>query len=228
MYNNLYNYQRNGEQPEIRERMERFGVDIMSIQELIMLILGSGVKDCPVEKISQKVAYEIMKKSDDNLYFRLLKIKGVGKSKASVICASVELGKRINNHTKRKISMPDDIIPLVNHYSLEKVEYFLTLSLNAAHEVIKIREVSKGSSNSALIQPREVFSDLIKENATAVIFVHNHPSGNVKPSVQDIEITKRLIKGGNILGIKVLDHIIISTDCFFSFTSEGIIKEFAE
>ena len=217
MYTNLYNYERTGEQPEIREKLERYGIDFMSLQELIMLILGSGIKDFPVEKISQKVTYE-------SLFSRLLKIKGVGKSKASLICASVELGKRIYNSSKKKITTPDDIIPLVNHYTLEKVEYFLAISLNGNHEVIKIREISKGSSNSAIIQPREVFSDLLADSAAAVIFVHNHPSGNVTPSIQDIDLTKRLIQGGEILGIKTLDHIIISTDCYFSFTAEKILS----
>ena len=225
MYSNLYNYERTGEQPEIREKLERYGIDFMSLQELIMLILGSGIKDYPVEKISQKVTYEIMRKCSESLFSRLLKIKGVGKSKASLICASVELGKRIFNASKKKITTPNDIIPLVNHYTLEKVEYFLAISLNGNHEVIKIREISKGSSNSALIQPREVYSDLLADSAAAVIFVHNHPSGNVTPSMQDIDLTKRLIQGGDILGIKTLDHIIISTDCFFSFTSEGILSE---
>ena len=117
---------------------------------------------------------------------------------------------------------------MVNHYTLEKVEYFLAISLNGNHEVIKIREISKGSSNSAIIQPREVSSDLLADSAAAVIFVHNHPSGNVTPSMQDIDLTKRLLQGGEILGIKTLDHIIISTDCYFSFTSEGILSELQE
>ncbi len=228
MYNNLYHYQRNGNQPEIREKLERYGIDIMSVQELVMLIIGSGIKDYPVEKISQKVAYEIMSKSQENLFIRLQKIKGVGKSKASLICASVELGKRIFKNTKRKISTPEDLIPLVNHYTLEKVEYFIAISLSAAHEIINIREIAKGGTNSAMIQPREVFSDLLCDNAVAVIFVHNHPSGNVTPSLADIDLTKRLVKGGEILGIKTLDHIIIGTDNYFSFTAEGMLNEFYE
>lgn len=228
MYTNFYNYQRNGNQPEIREKLERYGIDIMSVQELVMLILGSGIKNYPVEKISQKVAYEIMSKSPEKLFTRLQKIKGVGKSKASLICAAVELGKRIFNSTKCKISSPEDLIPLVKHYTLEKVEYFIAVALNGSNEIIDIREICKGASNKAVIQPREVFSELLCKNAAAVIFVHNHPSGNTEPSPADIEITKRLIKGSEILGIKTLDHIIIGIEDYFSFTTEGIIKELIE
>ncbi len=225
MYTNLYNYERTGEQPEIREKLEKYGIDFMSLQELIMLILGSGIKDFPIEKISQLVTYEIMRKCPESLFTRLQQIKGVGKTKASIICASVELGKRIFNSSKKKITSPDDIIPLVNHYTLEKVEYFLAISLNGNHEVIKIREVSKGSSNSAIIQPREIFSDLLIDSAAAVIFVHNHPSGNVQPSPQDINLTQRLLQASEILGIKTLDHIIITSNCYFSFTSEGLLTD---
>lgn len=228
MYTNFYNYQRNGNQPEIREKLERYGIDIMSVQELVMLILGSGIKNYPVEKISQKVAYEIMSKSPEKLFTRLQKIKGVGKSKASLICAVVELGKRIFNSTKCKISSPEDLIPLVKHYTLEKVEYFIAVALNGSNEIIDIREICKGASNKAVIQPREVFSELLCKNAAAVIFVHNHPSGNTEPSPADIEITKRLIKGSEILGIKTLDHIIIGIEDYFSFTTEGLIKELIE
>lgn len=228
MYNKFYNYQRNGNQPEIREKLERYGIDIMSVQELVMLILGSGIKNYPVEKISEKVTYEIMSKSPEKLLSRLQKIKGIGKSKASLICASVELGKRIFNSTKCKITSPEDLIPLVKHYTLEKVEYFIAVSLNGAHEIIEIKEICKGSSNKAVIQPREVFSELLYQNAAAVIFVHNHPSGNTEPSPADIEITQRLIKGSEILGIKTLDHIIIGVKNYFSFTAEGILKELIE
>lgn len=225
MYDSYLISKNNDNSLSVREKAEEFGVNQMNSQELIMLILGSGVKDNPIEKLSKKVLYEIEKNQNDSLYERLSKIKGMGKGKISIICASIELGKRIFNTKKRIIKTPEDLIPLVQHYALEYVEHFICISLNGAHEVINIHEISKGNNNTAIVQPRDVFSALVIDRACAVIFVHNHPSGNVTPSQPDINMTERLIEAGKLIGVQVLDHIIISENKYFSFANEDIFSK---
>ena len=104
-------------------------------------------------------------------------------------------------------------------------EVVAVVNLRADLQPINVNIVSVGTLEQSLVHPRELLKSTILSNASSIIMVHNHPSGNVTPSIQDIDLTKRLIQGGEILGIKTLDHIIISTDCFFSFTSEGILSE---
>ncbi|MCR4790854.1 MAG: DNA repair protein RadC [Treponemataceae bacterium] len=219
-----YKINKNYPELNVREKFQTEKICNITTQELLMLILGSGIRDCPVDMLAWKVLDVLDYKESDDLFEKLCKVKGMGKTKAITICACLELGKRLVSRTKKTISNAADIVPLVNHYSLENVEYFILITLNAANEIIKIKEISKGSSNSARIQPREVFSQVLKDNGSAVIFVHNHPSGNVLPSKQDIELTKRLMMGAKLLGISTLDHIIIGMQAYYSMANEGIIN----
>ncbi len=190
-----------------------------------MLILGSGIKGCPIESLSWQVLNALDFKDSDELYTHLRKIKGMGKTKAKTMCACVELGKRLGCKNKKTIHCSTDVIPLVNHYSFENVEYFLCITINAASEFIKIHEISKGSTNSARIHPKEVFLQVLNDNGSAVIFVHNHPSGNVNPSPEDLHLTKMLMKGAKIIGISILDHIILGANGYYSMADSNIIQE---
>lgn len=120
-----------------------------------------------------------------------------------------------------KITTPEDILPVFAKYRNRKQECFLVATLNGAHEVIRVRVITKGIVNRTLVHPREIFRKAITDNATAIILCHNHPSGNTDPSGEDIQITDRIKSAGKIIGIEVLDHIIISRKGFYSFLEEG-------
>ena len=166
--------------------------------------------------------FEVGEKNEQNEHLR--KIKGMGKTKAISICACLELGKRLESNSKKFVKSSSDVVPLVNHYALEQVEYFICITLNARNEVVKISEICKGGANVARINPKDVFSQILKDNCSAAIFVHNHPSGNTTPSSNDIDLTKHLLEAGKLLGISILDHIIIGLDSYFSMSDSGVLQ----
>ena len=120
-----------------------------------------------------------------------------------------------------KITAPTQILPFIEKYRNRKQEEFIVITLNGGHEVIRVRSISKGLINRTLVHPREVYRMAIKDNAAAIILTHNHPSGNFTPSHEDIELTKRMISAGKIIGIEVLDHIVIARRGYYSFLEEG-------
>jgi len=124
-----------------------------------------------------------------------------------------------------KIKHPEDIYDVVKSWARRKQENFLAVTLNGKHEVIKVNHVTKGLVNRTITHPRESFFPVIKDYATSVVFVHNHPSGDPEPSQEDKELTKRLCIAGKILGFNVLDHIIIAKDGLFSLRREGFFQE---
>ncbi|MCQ2579332.1 MAG: DNA repair protein RadC [Treponemataceae bacterium] len=208
---------------DIRERVWKEGIESASTEELIMLVLGSGSKNRSVSTLSKEILACIAKSDPDCLFFELRCIKGISLGKAAAIMACLELGRRNYGHGGAIINKPKDLIPLIQHYTLETREHFLCVSLNGAHEIIKIREISVGSLNRSLIHPREVFVDALKDHAAAIILCHNHPSGKTEPSDCDVDITKRLKKCADLLGINLLDHLIIGRDSYFSFSSAELL-----
>lgn len=209
--------------PDVREKTLEYGIGYPTDEELIMLILGSGNKNMPIEAMSHKIADILDSSNDDNVVENLLRLKGVGNSKALAVAAALELGKRRYIHLGAHISTPRDLIPFVRNYAINQKEYFLTITLNGGHNIIQIHVVSVGTINRTLIHPREVFVDAIKENASAVIFCHNHPSGNTQPSADDIATTKNLLAASEIIGITVLDHIIVDCESYFSFVENHLL-----
>jgi DNA repair protein RadC len=126
-----------------------------------------------------------------------------------------------------KIRFPTDVIPLLKRWRNSRQENFIVLTLDNSHAVIKAHHISKGLVNRTIVHPRECYYHAIKDNAVAVIFAHNHPSGDPQPSDNDIELTKRLCSAGNILGFHVVDHVIISKyeSVWYSFRKEGLITD---
>lgn len=124
------------------------------------------------------------------------------------------------NPTK-KISRPDDVVPMLMKYANKKEENFYAVLLNSCYEVISVQHITKGLVNRTMVHPREVFREAIKKNAVAVVIAHNHPSGNLVASSEDSEITSRMVEAGKIIGISVLDHIIVSKNGFYSFLESG-------
>lgn len=216
MENNLKKY-------DIRSKTLKNGLSYPFDFELICLILGSGTKALPVEKMAKKIIEVLDSCEKDKIVESLLSIKGIGEGKALAVAAALEFGKRRCSYLRAPIKTPQDIIPFVRNYAINTREYFLMISLNGGHEIIQIHVVSIGTINKTIIHPREVFVEAIKENASAVIICHNHPSGNCNPSNEDIETTKMLKNASEILGIPILDHIIIGFDNYYSFMENKII-----
>ncbi len=206
-----------------REKAIKYGAKSLSDRELLTIILGSGTKDNPVNKLSIQLLLLFDKKNDEIDIEDMLKLKGVGFAKATLITAAMEFSRRRLCPSINKVSFPTDILPAIRHFVTRAQEYFIVISLNGAHEIIKPRIVSIGILNRTLIHPREVFSDALKERAASLILAHNHPSGNLEPSSEDIEVTKRLVEAGELLGIKILDHIIFSKTNYYSFTENSLL-----
>ena len=156
-------------------------------------------------------------------YENLLNIEGVGSAKACQLLASFELSRRYLIKEVIKISSPTDVLPLVSNIADKKQEYFVCVSLNGAGEVVGNRVITVGLLDHSLVHPREVFADAITDRAASVILVHNHPSGILEPSKQDIIMTKQLVEAGSVVGIKVLDHLIISKKGYLSMKELGLV-----
>ena len=139
------------------------------------------------------------------------------------VASALELGKRRNSYLGVHISSPSDIVPFVKSYSMEQKEHFIIVILNGAHNIKKIQVVSVGILNKTIIHPREVFREVIKENAASIVLCHNHPSGKLSPSPDDIETTRILIESADILGIQILDHVIINCESYYSFLEHELL-----
>jgi DNA repair protein RadC len=212
-----------GNRPDVREQTLKNGVTTADDHELIMLLLGSGNKGHPVDSLAIRVLEVISGTNPEDRVDALLKINGMGPGKALIIAASLELGRRFSGHLLMPIRNPKDIIPLVQHYTMQPQEHFLSISLNGAHEILQIRIVAIGTVNRTMIQPREIFSDAIKERAAAIILCHNHPASSCFPSEEDIETTKQLLDAAKCVGIKILDHIIVTQNAYFSFREKKLL-----
>jgi DNA repair protein RadC len=191
-----------------RERMLLNGAKHLTDQELLQTIIGSGTKGFDVTYLAKQVLKVINDNNDSVSIESLSKIAGIGAAKASLICACLEFTRRRIRPEGVKITDAKDAYSLIQHLADQKQEHFICISLNGAHEVIKTRVVTIGLVNATQIHPREVFADPITDRATGIIVAHNHPSGNLEPSNEDLKATKILMDAGCLLGIKVLDHII--------------------
>jgi len=206
-----------------REKLKERGAKALSDAELIAAILGSGGKGLDVMLLSSRVAKAISGKKGDLSLEELTKIEGIGLAKASQILAGFELARRHIVVETVKITEAKDVLPLIDRITSKQQEYFICISLNGANEVIENRTVTVGLLDRSQVHPREVFADVITDRAASVIFAHNHPSGALEPSNSDLKIQEQLTEAGKILGIKVLDHIIISKKGYYSFQENGLV-----
>ncbi len=207
-----------------REKLKEKGAQALSDTELIAVILGRGGRGLDVMRLSAKVAKVVDKYNGQLTLDHITAVNGIGLAKASQILAGFELARRRMTKTAVTINGPGAVLPLVDFIVGKKQEYFICISLNGANEVIETRVVTIGLLNQAQVHPREVYADVIADRAAAVIFAHNHPSGRVQPSGDDIQIQHQLVEAGRILGIKVLDHLIVSAQGYYSFQEQGLIK----
>ncbi len=204
-----------------REKLLEKGAKTLSDQELLAIILGKGTQKNDVLSLSKKIVKVIDAKGLEFQAKDIIEIDGIGEAKATAISAAFEFVRRRIKPEGLKIKFPADILPLIQHYGDRKQEHFICVSINGANEVMNVRVVTIGLVNKSHVHPREVFADVIAERASAVIVAHNHPNGDLMPSNEDIQITKRLKEAATILGLNLLDHIIFNTKGYYSFAEKN-------
>jgi len=200
-----------------RERLVDYGAKNLTDHELLAILLRTGTKELSVLEMAKTILYEIggLKALEEKTVDELTDIKGIGLTKAVVLLAAIELGKRTLSSWSEgiKILSQKDVFNLMHHeLGSLKQEVLIALYLDTKAHLIQKKEIFVGGLNQSLIHPREIFKYAVKCSAFQVILVHNHPSGDPEPSPQDIEITKRIIEAGNMMQIQVVDHVIITHD----------------
>jgi len=206
-----------------REKMKLRGASSLSDTELLALFIKSGTAGNDVMSLARLVGEVVDLSPYEQLFERLLLVEGIGEVKAASVCALFEYARRKLIPSQKKIGSPSDIYPWLWGYAEKKQEHFIVFCLNGNNEIQSRRVVTVGLLNSSQIHPREVFAPAVLERAASVILAHNHPSGNLIPSEEDLKVTERLRVAGDILGIPVLDHIIFSMGGFYSFLQHGRI-----
>ena len=206
-----------------REKLKERGASALTDEELVAAILGRGVEGQDLRTISRSVAKLIRKHRENLTVEHLTTVRGMGLAKAAQILSAFELARRYLVKDTVRVTRAQDVMPLLADIADKKQEHFVCISLNGAHEVIKKRIVTIGLVDRSQVHPREVYADVISDRAVAVIFAHNHPSGNLKPSNSDLKTHEQLTEAGKILGLTVLDHIIVSKTGYYSFQEAGLI-----
>lgn len=200
-----------------REKLQAKGAASLSDYELLMAIIGSGTAQADVTKIARDVRKLIAEKGSELTYEDLLGIKSLGPAKASTIMAGFELWRRQFEVSERPIiDSPEAAVEQLADIRDKKQEYFVCLTLDGANRLIAKRIITIGTLTASLVHPREVFADAITDRAASIIVAHNHPSGSLDPSGPDREVTDRLMGTGDILGLTLNDHIIVTKSSYTS------------
>ena len=207
-----------------REKLREKGASALTDEELVSAILGMGTAAVDVRTISKQVAALLREHKESLTLDHLLAVPGMGLAKASQILSAFELARRHLLKETVKITVAKDVLPLLADIRTKQQEYFLCISLNGANEVIEKRVVNIGLLDKSPVHLREVFADVIADRAAGVIFAHNHPSGDQQPSESDRHIHDKLTEAGRILGLRVLDHVIVTRKGYFSFQEAGLIR----
>lgn len=212
-----------------RERLLKEGAEALSDIELLAILLRTGFREATALDLASLLMarFKNLHQLVDATVEELSEVKGVGLAKASQVKAALELARRLSQFSgppRPAVKSPDDAAGLVMEEMrrLDR-EHFRALLLNTKNQVIGVDKVSVGTLNSSAVHPRELFRNAIRKSAASVILVHNHPSGDPTPSREDLDITRRLVEAGKIIGIEVLDHIIIGDNKFISFKAKGLI-----
>lgn len=212
-----------------RERLINYGASSLSNEELLSILLNSGTKNISVKNLASIILSKTnnLKDLEKLSYHDLISIKGVGEAKASVILSFLELSKRIkledNNIKNVKLNDPSLVFNFFKYRVNKYQEEFHCIYLDAKKRVISSKLLFVGTVNHSMIHPRDIFKEAYNLNAAFIICVHNHPSGDVNPSGDDINVTKRIFDVGNLMGIKLVDHIIVSENNYYSFLENGKI-----
>ncbi len=206
-----------------REKLLKKGPNALKNYELLAVLLGSGVKGKDVISLSNEII-KLFEEDFENINLEeLLNIHGLGISKASLILSSIELSRRYLIKQNKKITSSKDVYNELKEYHNKQQEYFLCLYLDGANHLMQTKVITIGILNQSLVHPREVFSYAIEKRCASIIVAHNHPSGILEASIEDINVTERLKESSRILGIELLDHIIFTQSGFISLKEDCIL-----
>ncbi|AUS87698.1 hypothetical protein LBYS11_15735 [Lysinibacillus sp. YS11] len=210
-----------------RERLLRQGAESLSNQELLAILLRTGTKEESVLVLANRVlnVFERLHHLKHATIEEMMAIKGIGEVKAIQLMAAVELGRRLaqkHNDEKFTIRSPQDAATyLMPDMTSLNQEHFVVLFLNIKNQIIHKQTIFIGSLNASIVHPREIFREAVKRSAASIICAHNHPSGVPTPSTEDIEVTKRIVEAGYIIGIELIDHVIIGDHQYISLKEKG-------
>ncbi len=204
-----------------REKLVKFGAAHLTDLELLQLLIGSGNKQASAERIAKRILRLLNEKGSSITYEEISNIQGMGPAKTSEIIALFELGRRYLMPADRlKIENAETAAEQLGYLRNKKQECFVVLTLDGANRLIDNAIVFQGTLNESLVHPREIFAKAIEDRAAKIIVAHNHPSGNLEPSFEDAEVTKKLKEAGRLMGIELLDHIIIGKSGYRSMNAE--------
>jgi len=210
-----------------REKLIAKGAENLKDSELLAILLRTGRAGKNVIEIASQILTKHSKKRLLQMtYEDLLKIKGIDSAKATTLLAAFELSRRaleVDDSNLPIISTPKDVVAQLTELRQNKKEHFVALYLNARNQLVHKETISMGTLNANLVHPREVFEPALKYSAASIMIAHNHPSGDSKPSEDDLEITKKLTEAGKMMGVEVLDHIIVTKNNYFSFKDEKLL-----
>ena len=210
------------------ERLINKGSEALSNDELLAILLRTGTKEMSAKDLGTLILNKVGIGELRNItYEQLISIKGVGSKKAGTIMAAIELSKRMNQKVVNLRGEFNDPLKLYNHYREilkdKNQEHFYVVYLDIRNKIIKDKLLFIGTANYSTVHPRDIFKEAYLNGAISIVVIHNHPSGEVLPSKNDLETTKQLVAVGNLLGIKVMDHIIIGENKYYSFCENGDI-----
>ncbi len=228
--NNHLNILSWAEEDRPREKLLLKGKAALSDAELIAILIGSGTRSISAVDVAKMILgnadYDLNKLAKFSVK-DLRKTKGIGEAKAITIVSALELGRRRNESDfseKVKITCSNDIYQLIKPELMDlRKEEFWVILLDRANQVIKKEQISSGGISGTVADPKIIFKAALDQYASSIILIHNHPSGNLKPSRADIDLTKKMKEAGKLLEIPVLDHIIFSDEGFLSFADDGIL-----
>lgn len=209
-----------------REKLEKYGPEKLSNAELLAILLRTGSKGVNVVELSSRILNKFKSIGLDKAGFSDLKNTfGLGKVKAGEILACFELAKRLLKNKQAVLLLsPKDVWEQLKDIRDNKKEHFIIFFLDTKNQEVKREIISIGNLNSNLVHPREVFEPAVRYLASQIILAHNHPSGSLEPSENDINITNALVEAGEIMGIEIVDHIIVTNSGYLSFKEKGLIN----
>jgi DNA repair protein RadC len=211
---------------EARDRLYRVGVASLSDAELLMLILGTGFPGKSARQVAEGLLSGCggLKSLCQHYPQELCRVEGIGRARAAQVLAALELSKRAHQQVDRRprLKSPEEIYRhLAPSMSVLRKEVFHVLCFNARQVLLQDARVAEGTLNACPVDPREVFSAALAAHASGIVLAHNHPSGDPEPSILDLALTRQLVEGGQILGIRVLDHLILGDGAFTSMLARG-------
>lgn len=194
-----------------REKLAREGAEALSNQELLAVLFGRGQQGKDVLALAGEVMLFLEKAEDLPTLPELCRIRGVGEGKACQILAALELSRRFLTRRRRvRIRRPSDALACLGALRGRRQECFAVLTLDGSHQVIRAHEITVGLANQSQVHPRETYACALEDRAVGILVAHNHPSGSLDPSAEDLVVTRRLAEAGKLLGVPLLDHLIVT------------------